>query len=756
MARLSDSKFIQRGLEASKELPASPVAPKTLAPDELAQLRGIGDARTRDGLALLGRTAADAEPVWFSLENGQRVYGYLDRVKDGIARVATADGAAVLVPLENVRKVNGGVSISETPSRELVAAAVTAKTAARSDMQLNGDPIPLGANSSGDYVLSVNYSTSRGVPSEADVRTFVASLVADARILDADDTMPGKLGIAIHVADVALDAEMAISGAMDGACGGEVTEVLDPEEMEKDAAVLKQALPPETALRLRRMMPGYTPTEQDVDTQEALDAANATPAPSGDPSGPAMRNPAMEQARRESPASSNRGAVPIPQSPNRRLNTLRPSSEVAEALLTQAADPSDGGKARTLVEKAITAYINGGGAKTLATSRSSFNTVQLLQAAMGVVQQSDPGLWKAISNSAQRKMDLNAPAAPSRAPANVPNPEPAAPAAPSTSATPAAPSAPAAPAERADARLRTVVNQPPPGAPAPDRADTVPTGTEPTLIRQRPVSVNHPPIAPGKAPGKAPPRQHIAPDRARTVAGARTAAFDLTVARALKSPAGLPKEGTAAERTKPGEIPTGVETTPATPGMEPAHAHVTAHMKIEDLVKRGSYVVATVTWDPKRSKSAGSMRHHVVSYVKMKASQGPGRWGDWGFIGRPHIVSFDEKSGSAQVAFQALSAGMSRTEIAERESAPELRYQGARRSFGFDMLASSIEHRETAESTGRSDRSTKGEDLAFRTRGTHIPNDSTLCKALRNEQAGRMTTIRDRVRFRFDPNRSGR
>lgn len=226
--RLSDQKFIAQSRESREERKASVRSAPTA--DELMKLRGLADSSHREAQILLGGADGEYEPVYFlHPETGRRVYGWLVSVEeDGNGRVEIGGGEYALVPPNEVRRI-GSKQERESVRQEL--RRVIGKVAieqndrgVRADIHETMSAMPLGLDGDHVYLLNLAYATAMGVPNDEEIRNWVKRFHPTASIVEMDDSMPGRLAVAV------VEAEM------DGAVGGEVLETLDPSaDIEKEA-----------------------------------------------------------------------------------------------------------------------------------------------------------------------------------------------------------------------------------------------------------------------------------------------------------------------------------------------------------------------------------------------------------------------------------------------------------------------------------------------------------------------------------------
>jgi hypothetical protein len=165
-------------------------------------LAGIGDKSLRqaqDFLWSMGMPLVDTEAGWrpavgdeveFVLgADGYRRCGTVQEISPKDAIVKVADGEYNIVPLPFLEPLN------RHARREQKAEAI--KAAIRGNAVINlHETRSLIALSPTDYAMTLEYRAGM-FPPEDDVRLFVAQRYPGARIIDGDDTHPGKLGLVI-------------------------------------------------------------------------------------------------------------------------------------------------------------------------------------------------------------------------------------------------------------------------------------------------------------------------------------------------------------------------------------------------------------------------------------------------------------------------------------------------------------------------------------------------------------------------------
>jgi len=94
------------------------------------------------------------------------------------------------------------------------------------------------------------------------------------------------------------------------------------------------------------------------------------------------------------------------------------------------------------------------------------------------------------------------------------------------------------------------------------------------------------------------------------------------------------------------------------------------HFQLKDLRRRGDYAVATVVWDPERTKmmSSGNVQQNVISFVKGRSTMKDRL--DLGNIGRVRVRMLDVHSGIAEVYFRSSEARALPPEYIENDKGP--------------------------------------------------------------------------------------
>jgi hypothetical protein len=604
--KLSDRKFINQSLE--KALPKKAAA---LEATDFSALRGIGNRHERNAFVPLPSVGGQYEPVSFAHpEQARRVYGWLVAVDPaGNARVEIGDGEYAIVPPSELRR------IGETEDRQKIQARlkrVLAKTdfaalVIRTDMKETMSPTMLD-DGSGTELLSLRYSAAYGEPSHDEVTAYVSRFHPTATIVGVDTGFPGRLSVAVkHV-----DAEM------EGAVGGEVTEVLDPSEVVASDDV--EAVHEVTAVDIHM---------DDVEAACGVDADFRKTAP-----------PAAKKA------SVQKEAI-WPWPSTNTLDRTADPYELAEGLVS--------GKHPGLAQKVLKVYFANDGAHSLLAHQGRFTTTELLAAAMPVVQRANPPLYRSIVSATvagQVTGPVSKPEQPT-APAQPEQPTaPAQPAQPTTSAQPTQPTAqPAQPAEFS------------PGQPS-DISMPVDAPTEPAWVDQTQD------LDAGSTT-----------DMSKQVTEDLREQVTEDIKEKLMGDDGGPKHigpKTSAKRTSMFET----STPSATDGVKRASffdakslaempktmSEVTASFSMDNIGRRGDYTVARVSWDPKvlEGKTDSAVKQAVVTFVKSMA--GSNRQGaDFGIIGKVYVRALNTQKGTATAQFASTSEGPATKMVVEQE-----------------------------------------------------------------------------------------
>lgn len=223
--QFSDSKYIAQSTARAATPVARPLAPTG---DELVALRGIGDRNARHTASIFASTEGEYEPVSFMHPEvpGRRVYGWLVAVEhDGNARVEIGDGEYALVPPDQLRRIGNHAerTLVQDELRRVIGAFSRDADGIRADFRPTGELIPTGPEEQGDYITALTYAASIGRPTPQEVDNYVAHVYPGARIMEADDLMPGRIGLALH-----FESTVDTTAEMDAQVGGNVIETLDP------------------------------------------------------------------------------------------------------------------------------------------------------------------------------------------------------------------------------------------------------------------------------------------------------------------------------------------------------------------------------------------------------------------------------------------------------------------------------------------------------------------------------------------------
>lgn len=224
--RLTDETFMLESLQKESSV-RNPLGDGTgVEGSDLAGLRGALPGRVG------GFSATDAyEPVSFMHpDSNQLVHGWLvQAMADGTAKVEIGDGEFALVPPEEIRRYGSKQDAEQV--RAQLSEIISPKRQFRADLQETGDPVPLGGRA---HLLTLQYSTVLGNPSDDDLLGYVAKFYPTVELLDADFSMPGRVALALAEKSAEMSAEDA---------GDDVIETLDPEDVKKEAST-RVAAPP--------------------------------------------------------------------------------------------------------------------------------------------------------------------------------------------------------------------------------------------------------------------------------------------------------------------------------------------------------------------------------------------------------------------------------------------------------------------------------------------------------------------------------
>lgn len=224
--KLSDSKFIRRSVEKARPQPRARVDAS-----DLAYVRGVGNRQVRQAQMNIAGAGGEYEPVSFTLPNtGRRVYGWLTQIDpSGNARVEIGDGEYAIVPPDEIRRIGERDDRERIQQqlRRVMGSAPGSEHGVREDMHETVSLSPLSAHDETLQLLSLAYSAGHGTPSSDDVQAYVSKFYPTASVLEVDSAMPGRIGVALRLAED-KEAEMG------PASGGEVLETLDPKEVIED------------------------------------------------------------------------------------------------------------------------------------------------------------------------------------------------------------------------------------------------------------------------------------------------------------------------------------------------------------------------------------------------------------------------------------------------------------------------------------------------------------------------------------------
>lgn len=680
--RFDDSKYLAQSVERSRVKLAERVSG-----DDLSSIRGIGEAKRREVQALLPDAEGCYEPVTFQHPaTGRKVYGWLVAVDgDGNAQVEVGDGEYAVIPPTEIRRLGHKEDRAKIQADlKRVMGTFSTETdglGVRADFQERSSLTPLSADDETLKLLTLSYAATLGDPTEAEVSAYVARFYPTAEIVDSDGSMPGRIGIAIRIADDRA-AEMG------AAHGGEVQEVLDPEDV--------------------------------VDTE-------ADPGHSHDQVGEVVGGGHTKEA-----------IWPF--------NKQTPQVSAGEAAKELAESRNE-----SLIEQVMKVFMDNGGGRAFARSQGGITLPQALAMAMPVVKRADPGLWGKLSQMtlanmsarpAQPENDANANpgrAAPGNSLGNptapttpVPPQDPNAPSTEDQSSAFGAPGPqmsevmdeaqqlpgsspgnqlgqpqkpfkpnlnPQPPQMHASAGrhadLRTKTSQVAPGQPGqPGQPGSQMQNAVQQLQQSQPGVGNQPntqvpqqgPFEPnlsGAPPSGTGPL--VQPMYARPQYGADTGAPAPGVSSAEGVNVTSEKGGTSrsAAVIKPTTMEAarrsalfGDATPPSEKRVEQGYSHLTSQglppsmteifntMKVWKFARRGDYVFAEVQWAP--SAMHGRTAHAVMNTVKtfVVAKCGAMRQGaNFGIMGKVYVLELDQDKGTAKIQFASEFQGPATTVV---------------------------------------------------------------------------------------------
>lgn len=229
--KLSDQAFIDKAYDS-----VIPKKSAALNGDDLSKIRGM--------MTKTGRVAQEFSPdvdggyevvSFVHPQSNRRVYGMLVAVThEGDAKVEIGDGEYAVVPPDEIRRL--GEKEDRDEIRKKLKAAIgqfdTKTIGIRADFHETQTLSPLSASDDSLHLMTLGYSVDSGLPTDAEAQMYVKANYPGAQIVDADISMPGRLGLALQF-DY-REAEALKQAEMSGVKGGEVTETLDPEDVKDE------------------------------------------------------------------------------------------------------------------------------------------------------------------------------------------------------------------------------------------------------------------------------------------------------------------------------------------------------------------------------------------------------------------------------------------------------------------------------------------------------------------------------------------
>lgn len=656
--KLSDRKFISK---SRKEKRAKRAAPQSPDGDDLGKLRGLFSREAEIELERSGfSSGASPEAVSFTHPGtGRQIYGWIVAVEpDGSARVELGEGEYALVPPSELKRVGKRENREEVrvALRKALSGLDAEANGVRADIHATSDPHPVGQDEDRLYLLSLAYAKGMGVPTQSDIERWVKRFHPTAQICEIDASFPGR--VAVSVVEAEMDPEDA---------GDEVLEVLDPEEVKKEAS----------------------------DAARLLEGEH--------------RRPFEDRtADLKWPLFQTSDADP---------------GEIAQILAEKANQKT--------IAKLIKVFVDRGGDEAIAATKGAFNVEKLLKAALPVVRRVKPRLYQEVItrfSGPQEKIEQapRTPKVPSSSPQSPQTPQ--TPPTPSSAGPPSLTqpgdplhrmqvktTVPNGPLETTRQQLQTQdkrqriqdefaqfeeqralrnrmepltpetsgtsEKQVGPGGPThvgPQKTQEVldedivssqpshtPLSSEQEQLKQQlmdEAGVNESFFDSDR--GKEFLERNTKKEGEQTMKKAKRAAiFERSTGRnegegTAESPSSLPQDRVAKPKTAPQM---------AKHNLPPALHEIFSGMKMLRMARRGDYIVARVEWDPKACGVMNDemLKNTVQSFVKKMAND-KGQGADFGFIGRVHVLALDKSAGHAQVQFASERAGPAGMEVVER------------------------------------------------------------------------------------------
>lgn len=619
--KLSDQRFLDESIERAR-----PKTAERLDGDTLSSLKGIADHSRRESKALLPTAEGEYEPVSFTNPgDGRRVYGWLVAVtSDGEARVEIGDGEYAIVPPTELRRVGQKENREKIQAdlRRAIGQVSLTDDGVRADMHETVSPMPIGqidASGKEVHLLSLGYSTSYGHPSQFEISSYVQRFHPTASILEIDSAMPGRIGVAVRLADHDVVAEHDVEAEMGAAHGGEVEEVLDPADVEKDDGHEKEA-----------QMFGKKP---DISAAEAAKAL----------AGMGQKD-LVDKALRT--FFQNGGAGVFIKNPTVSANL---TSLLAMAMPTvKRADP---GLWRTIAQKAVTNLAGqeqvpskpgvGPGQPGGPAQQGQTTTTGLAwnpnQSAQTVIQQDQAQQQQptSVQELAQGQME---------------QPSQAGPLPPADNSSPNA-------NLQGQPALQKYVQQ---IKDNPETSKLSPELTNDLAEKMMTQDMAKQPGSPGAGQMQgvsSPEAENVGPK----MSGAGSKRAGLFEKKGFGTDLKNEKNGgspTISNMGPPGGAASSVAEKRleqyshlTNHGLPPAMSQVFASMKMHRFARRGDYVVAKVEFEPAcmKGRTAHAIKNTVISFVKAKAGMSH-QGSDFGIMGKVYVLSLDESSAMVQFA----------------------------------------------------------------------------------------------------------
>lgn len=622
--KYSNDKFVKAMMNRQK-----PKSQEPITGFDLSRARDIADPQRRMARLAVPELVEDFEPVSFHHpEENRLVHGWLVAVDGaGNARVEYDQGEYAVVPPSELIRIASQEeqAAAHEELRRKIGQVVSLREGIRADIHTTS----IADVGDGEEVVSLSFSASMEAPNREEIAAYLAFNHPTASIREIhqiEQMMPGR--IAVLVSAETKEAEMG------PAVGGTVTETLDPEDvMETDTE--SEVMVPE---------PGHV----DVDGV-GVDAKKAS----------------HTLSRVTVKATTPRTAANWFGEPNSQ--NLSPA-DAANSLM-QAKD-------QDLTERVLESYLKQGGAAAIAKTRGKFDTRLLLEAAIPVVQRSDPRLWKqVVSQSTQGLIGQEKPIGTYQKPKS-----------PSEGNKPVQNTKPTNSDENMwseqgidqafeglnEQPASTVAPQTTPSATTPQAPQTPQTST---ALPQSSMSRQQAETALAKSPDTA---KIQGPVREQLIKRLMDGLMDEDDAGAtqpgVSSPEAVnvgPKMGSrktsravAVNEMASADSLHKEASSLLDHGLPPALKEIWKDMSLTGFARRGDYTVASMSWDPKvlASMSEWAVKDTIRTFVNAKCgirAQGM----DFGVLGRVYFDDFSKDKGTATVRFSSQLVGPSATEV---------------------------------------------------------------------------------------------